>query len=132
MYCDAPATVQPSAGSVQTVTAISELLALPSPPDAVFAYNDSCALAAIRTIQQAGLRVPEDIAVIGFDDIAAAATSSPALATLAVDKEAMGEIGMRLLLEAAAGEAPKHVSAPVALIERASCAPLPILSTGTN
>ena len=115
-----------------TAAAITQLLGLASPPDAVFAYNDSCALAAIRTIQQAGLRVPEDIAVIGFDDIAAAATSSPALATLAVDKEAMGEIGMRLLLEAAAGEAPKHVSAPVALIERASCAPLPILSTGTN
>src|SRR5690242_3842851 len=46
-----------------------ELLALPEPPDAVFCFNDLLALGALRTLADAGLRVPEDVAVVGFDDI---------------------------------------------------------------
>ncbi len=115
-----------------TAAATTRLLALATPPDALFAYNDACALAAMRSLQQAGLRIPDDIAVIGFDDIAAAATSMPPLTTLSIDKVAMGEIGMRLLLAAAANAPPAHVSAPVALVERATCAPLPSLSLVAN
>jgi DNA-binding LacI/PurR family transcriptional regulator len=87
-------------------------------PDAVFAYNDAAALAALRVCQANGLRVPEDIAIVGFDDIAAAAHATPALTTLAVDKEALGRRGVELLLE----ETPlaNEIVLPVRLVERAS------------
>ncbi|MEZ2350641.1 LacI family DNA-binding transcriptional regulator [Caballeronia sp. RCC_10] len=68
-------------------------------PDAVFAYNDAAALAAMRVCLAHGLRVPEDIAFVGFDDIPAAAHSTPPLSTVAVDKEALGRRGVELLLE---------------------------------
>ncbi|VXC62910.1 Transcriptional regulator, LacI family [Burkholderia sp. 8Y] len=68
-------------------------------PDAVFAYNDAAALAAMRVCLAHGLRVPEDIAFVGFDDIPAAAHSSPPLSTVAVDKEALGRRGVELLLD---------------------------------
>jgi len=55
---------------------------LPQQPDAVFAASDAMALAAIRAIQEAGLCAPEDIAVLGFDAIPAAATSRPPLTTI--------------------------------------------------
>ncbi|WP_244814656.1 LacI family DNA-binding transcriptional regulator [Caballeronia sp. Lep1P3] len=68
-------------------------------PDAVFAYNDAAALAAMRVCLAHGLRVPEDIAFVGFDDIPAAAHSTPPLSTVAVDKEALGRRGVELLLD---------------------------------
>jgi LacI family repressor for deo operon, udp, cdd, tsx, nupC, and nupG len=48
---------------------VADLLALPDPPDAVFCYKDLLALGALRTILSHGLRVPDDIALVGFDDI---------------------------------------------------------------
>ena len=68
-------------------------------PDAVFAYNDAAALAAMRVCLAHGLRVPQDIAFVGFDDIPAAAQSTPPLSTVTVDKEALGRRGVDLLLE---------------------------------
>lgn len=68
-------------------------------PDAVFAYNDAAALAAMRVCLAHGLRVPEDIAFVGFDDVPAAAHSAPPLSTVTVDKEALGRRGVELLLE---------------------------------
>lgn len=87
-------------------------------PDAVFAYNDAAALAAMRVCQAFGLRVPQDIAIVGFDDIPGAAHATPALSTIAVDKEALGRRGVELLLE----EAPEtsELVLPVRLVERAS------------
>jgi DNA-binding LacI/PurR family transcriptional regulator len=90
------------------------------PPDGVFAFNDAAALAAMRVCQAHGLRVPEDVAIIGFDDIPAASHATPALSTIAVDKEALGRRGVELLLE----EAPEHneIVLPVRLVARASTA----------
>ena len=87
-------------------------------PDAVFAYNDAAALAAMRVCVAHGLRVPEDIAIVGFDDIAAAAHASPPLTTIAVDKAMLGRRGVELLLE----EAPDaiEISMPVRLVVRGS------------
>ncbi|WP_114809432.1 LacI family DNA-binding transcriptional regulator [Paraburkholderia kururiensis] len=87
-------------------------------PDAVFAYNDAAALAAMRVCLANGLRVPEDIAIVGFDDIPGAAHASPPLTTVAVDKEALGRRGVALLLEDAPGET--EIRLPVQLITRAS------------
>ncbi|WP_432722156.1 LacI family DNA-binding transcriptional regulator [Jeongeupia wiesaeckerbachi] len=97
--------------------AMRELLALPEPPDAVFAYNDAAALVALQTCRDAGLAVPGDIAVVGFDDIAAAAPAG--LTTLAVDKAALGRAGVDLLLNQA-GEGNRLQ--PVSLIVRTSTA----------
>ena len=89
-------------------------------PNAVFAYNDVAALAAMRVALARGLRVPEDIAFVGFDDIPAAAHATPALTTIAIDKEALGARGVQLLLEDTPGEL--TVRLPVTLVVRASTA----------
>ncbi|MGN6649548.1 LacI family DNA-binding transcriptional regulator [Trinickia sp.] len=87
-------------------------------PNAVFAYNDVAALAAMRVALARGLRVPEDIAFVGFDDIPAASHATPALTTLTIDKEALGARGVQLLLEDTPGEL--TVRLPVQLVVRAS------------
>jgi len=79
--------------------AMRQLLALPNPPDAVFAYNDETALHAMAACEEAGLRVPEDIRFVGYDNIAAAARGRPALTTIHVDKEALGREAVLCLLE---------------------------------
>ena len=99
-------------------------------PDAVFDYNDAAALAAMRVCVAHGLRIPEDVAFVGFDDIPAAAQSTPPLTTVTVDKEALGRRGVDLLLETAqnndASDADMDITTdtlvPVRLIPRASSA----------
>ncbi|WP_161881314.1 substrate-binding domain-containing protein [Deinococcus alpinitundrae] len=103
-------------------TAMLNLLALVEPPDAVFAFNDSTAIVALRTCQQAGLRVPQDIALVGFDDIDPAASLHPALSTVRVPKEALGARGVELLLELPDAPAATHIVVPSELIVRASSA----------
>ncbi|MEJ8797283.1 LacI family DNA-binding transcriptional regulator [Trinickia caryophylli] len=87
-------------------------------PNAVFASNDVTALAAMQVCLARGLRVPEDIAFVGFDDIPAAAHASPSLTTIAADKEALGARGVELLLD----DSPPgyEVLLPVELVARAS------------
>ncbi|SAL67689.1 LacI family transcriptional regulator [Caballeronia choica] len=90
-------------------------------PDAVFAYNDAAALAAMRVCLAHGLRVPQDIAFVGFDDIPAAAQSTPPLSTVTVDKEALGRRGVDLLLEDSPNTLdPADTLVPVNFIPRAS------------
>ncbi|HEY4068800.1 MAG TPA: LacI family DNA-binding transcriptional regulator [Burkholderiaceae bacterium] len=99
--------------------AMRELLKLRPRPDAVFAYNDMAALAAIRVCEAAGLRVPQDIAFVGFDDIPAAAYGSMGLTTLRVDKEALGRTGVEMVMR---GDAmPQDMVLPVELVVRDSC-----------
>lgn len=69
--------------------AVKELLSRRTPPDALFCFNDLLALGAIQALQEQGLKVPEDVAVVGFDDIEEAAYSSPALTTIAPDVDAL-------------------------------------------
>jgi LacI family repressor for deo operon, udp, cdd, tsx, nupC, and nupG len=76
----------------------SQLLRQRPQPDAVFVYNDCAALAAMQVCQDAGLRVPEDIAFVGFDDIPAASQGATPLTTLRVDKAALGRIGVELIM----------------------------------
>jgi DNA-binding LacI/PurR family transcriptional regulator len=92
--------------------ATRRLLALSPRPDALFCYNDSTALEAMQT----GLKVPADIAIVGFDDISGAAQAIPPLSSIAIDKEALGAAGVELLLEKQTAE---H-TLPVQLIVRES------------
>lgn len=66
---------------------------------AIFAYNDLLALGAMRACTERKLRIPQDVAIIGFDDIQFATMSTPALSTVQVDKYAIGEMAMRRLLD---------------------------------
>lgn len=99
--------------------AVGQLLALPEPPDALFCYNDSTALLAMRCCQDAELKVPTDISLVGFDDISAAAHAHPPLTTLRIDKEALGIAGVELLLRGQVGE-PEEKVLPVELVLRSS------------
>ncbi|AMP13009.1 LacI family DNA-binding transcriptional regulator [Collimonas pratensis] len=102
----------------QAAAAMQTLLLSGPPPDAIFCYNDATALAVMNVCQARGLRIPEDIAIVGFDNIDGAASAAPPLTTLAVDKEALGRMGMQLLLDDAPAQS--EVVLPVELIQRAS------------
>lgn len=75
------------------------LLAIDPRPTAIFAANDVLALGVIQAIQDAGLRVPDDIAVIGFDDITFASYAEIGLTTIAQPKYVMGEMAAKILIE---------------------------------
>jgi DNA-binding LacI/PurR family transcriptional regulator len=98
---------------------VEQLLALPHPPDAVFCYNDSAALVAMRCCLAKGLKVPHDIAIVGFDDISTAVLGHRPLTTLRIDKKALGALGVEMLLNGPHDE-PVEKIAPVELIIRAS------------
>jgi DNA-binding LacI/PurR family transcriptional regulator len=66
---------------------------------ALFAYNDLCAIGAIRALDEAGLRVPEDVSVVGFDDIPGASYSRPSLTTVRQPMQEMGQLAARTLLD---------------------------------
>jgi LacI family transcriptional regulator len=102
--------------------AMQELLSLPEPPTAVFAASDLMAAGAIRAIEQAGLEVPADIAVVGFDDIQLAAMMQPALTTIRQDKLGLGSAAAEALLRMIDldGAPPPGIVLPVELVVRAS------------
>jgi LacI family transcriptional regulator len=76
-----------------------ELLARKRPFTALFAYNDNAAIAAMRVFQDAGLRVPQDVSVVGFDDIHVAAYTDPTLTTVRQPLEKMGRIAASTILD---------------------------------
>lgn len=84
--------------------AMRTLLALPEPPTAVFVANDLMAMGAMEAARQWGIRVPEDLAVVGFDDIPVASWVRPRLTTVAQYPEEMGDTLVRALFERIDGE----------------------------
>jgi DNA-binding LacI/PurR family transcriptional regulator len=75
------------------------LLARKQPFTALFAYNDISAIGSIRAFQEAGLRVPDDLSVVGFDDIQSAAYINPPLTTVKQPLQKMGEIAARTVID---------------------------------
>ncbi len=80
------------------VLAMEQLLDLPEPPTAVFCYNDMTAIGAMSAVHARRLSVPEDISVIGFDDLAIASFLRPTLTTIRQPKERMGQMATEILL----------------------------------
>jgi LacI family transcriptional regulator len=78
--------------------AAAKLLDLPEPPTAIFAFNDNMAVAVLRETRKRGLRVPEDVSVVGFDDSEPAKIVSPALTTVRQPLAEMGRMAVSLLL----------------------------------
>ncbi len=72
---------------------------LPAQPDALFAASDMMAIGALRAIEEAGLRVPQDIAVVGFDDIPIASRTNPPLTTMAQPTQHCGAVAADLLID---------------------------------
>lgn len=93
--------------------AMHRLLASPTSPTAVFCRTDILALGALRAIRDMGLRVPEDIALIGHDDIVLAELSDPALTTVRIDTERIGQVATRMLLSALPDPATVEGDAPL-------------------
>jgi len=106
--------------------AMAALLDRDDPPDAVFCFNDTLALGALRMLADRGLRVPEDVAVIGLDDIQDGRFSVPTLSTIGPDKEYIARTAVRMLAErlgdGGGALAPRDVRAGFDLVVRGSTA----------
>ena len=103
---------------------MEKLLQIADPPTAVFCYNDMSALGALRTLCAQGIRVPADISLIGFDDLAIASYTSPLLTTVRQPKQQMGRIAMQMLLDTFSGvESKSSIKVEGELILRESTAP---------
>ena len=104
-----------------------KLLARKRPFTALFAYNDISAIGSIRAFQEAGLRVPEDVSVVGFDDIRIAVHNNPSLTTVRQPLEKMGEAAARTLLKRLEDHGPwvPKIAVDPELVVRDSTAPAP-------
>jgi LacI family transcriptional regulator len=85
---------------------MKRLLALQSPPTAVFASSDVMAIGALMAIQEEGLQVPNDVSLVGFDDIAEASTTTPKLTTVSQPKYQTGKVAAQLLFDRVEGTSP--------------------------
>jgi LacI family transcriptional regulator len=105
--------------------ATSELLALEERPTAIVAASDLMALAALQAIRDAGLEPGRDVAVVGFDDIEAAALAHPPLTTIRQDREKLGTIAAERAMELIEhpDTRPPDTILPVELVVRASTSP---------
>ena len=104
--------------------AMAILLDREEPPDGVFCFNDTLALGALRMLADRGVRVPEEVAVIGLDDVEDGRFSVPTLSTVGPDKEFIARTAVRMLGErlgdGGAALSPRDVRAGFALVARAS------------
>ena len=114
----------------QGAAGLRQLLALPNPPDAVFAAGDFSALGAMQEARRQGLRVPEDVAIAGFSNESFTLVAEPNITTVDQRCEEMGQAAVRLLLEAIDSKgvafAPRQVSLrPELLVRGSSLRPAP-------
>lgn len=106
--------------------ATQQILSRGQPFTALFAQNDQMAVGAIRTLREAGQQVPDDVSVIGYDDIPLASYFDPPLTTLRQPLQLCGERAVQLLVQSIQDPEypPEQVSIRAFLVERASCAAL--------
>ena len=104
-----------------------QLLARKQPFTALFAYNDISAIGAIWAFREAGLRVPEDVSVMGFDDIPAAAFNNPDLTTVRQPLERMGRIAAKTVIDQIEGNAEyvPEIAIEPEFVVRSSTGPAP-------
>lgn len=106
--------------------AMHDLLDSGVPFDAVFGFNDTLALGAVRVLQEAGLRIPQDVAVIGFDGLDETKYSLPTLSTVDPGRDAIADTAVRVLAERIANRdaqgPPREILTDFAIVERESTA----------
>ncbi|MFJ5708124.1 LacI family DNA-binding transcriptional regulator [Streptomyces sp. NPDC093105] len=100
--------------------AMDELLARHPDLDGVFAASDNMGVGALRTLRAAGRRVPDDLAVIGFDDLAVARIADPPLTTVHQPIEGLGREMARMLVALISGQDPTPLILPTRMVVRAS------------
>lgn len=125
---DPTLVIECDAGQAAGAQAMHNLLARREPPTAIFTHNDVLAMGVLHAIHSAGLRVPEDISVIGYDDITSAAYFSPPLTTVRSPKAEMGVLAGQTILQLVRQKEPlpiQKITLPVELVIRASTAPPP-------
>jgi LacI family xylobiose transport system transcriptional regulator len=104
-----------------------ELLRLPEPPTAIFAANDLQALGVYEAARQAGVRIPEELSVVGFDDLSFTQWSGPPMTTVHQPLVQMGAAAANLVLALAAGQQPEHTRIELAttlMIRSSTAAPM--------
>jgi LacI family transcriptional regulator len=109
-----------------------KLLALPQPPTAIFASNDVSAFGVMEAVREGGRRIPEDISILGFDDIPQAASVHPPLTTVRQPLEQMGRVATQMLLEYIHDpqRPAERKELATELVIRQSCQPLVTVSVG--
>ncbi|WP_434743975.1 LacI family DNA-binding transcriptional regulator [Micromonospora sp. SH-82] len=109
-------------------TAGTQLLALPDPPTAIFASSDQMALGVYEAVRKRGLRVPDDVSVVGFDDLPEVRWCSPPLTTVRQPLAEMGMLAARTVLRLAQGEkieSPRVELATELVVRDSAAAPRP-------
>jgi LacI family transcriptional regulator len=113
--------------SKPTTIAARELLSLPDRPTAIFAANDLSAVRVLEVAHEMGIRVPEELSVVGFDDVPEAAGTTPQLTTVAQPLHDMGAQALRMVVEMLRRGEPEqqYVHLPAHLVIRQSTGPAP-------
>ena len=103
--------------------AAKRMLQIKQLPTAVFCANDMVAIGVIRAINESGLKIPEDISVIGLDDIEMASYTTPPLTTIKIPKQELGKLAVKILIDRIEEEhvLPMRVDLPFELVVRESC-----------
>ena len=125
MPVDETLIVETGAAIPQGEAAALRLLDLPNPPTAIFSHSDMIALGVYSAARRRELRIPDDLSVVGYDDIDEAAYFNPPLTTVMYPKQAMGEGAARLLIRLMQSDSlpvPATTLLPIELVERASTA----------
>jgi LacI family transcriptional regulator len=100
------------------------LLALPQPPTAIVAGNDAQAFGVLQAMSERGLRAPDDVSVVGFDDVPVAAWATPPLTTVRQPLAAMAAAAFRMLYANPGGSSePHHIELATTLVVRDSTGP---------
>lgn len=113
-----PGNWEPSAGYEETMF----LMAMKSPPDAIFCANDLMAVGCYEALHELGKRIPQDVAVIGYDDRDIAQFLRPGLTTLILPQREMGALAAEILIDSAGGlnVGPAQLKVECPLVERGS------------
>lgn len=117
-----PRLIQPAHFEIESAeTAVNQLIASGAPFDGIVAASDLIALGAIRALRRAGRSVPQDVSVVGYDNVLLASYSQPALTTISQDMAKAGRIMVSKLVEAISGNLLQSERLPTELIVRESC-----------
>lgn len=104
-------------------------------PTAILCGNDLIALGAISALEQAGIRVPQDVSIVGFDDLVFARLASPPLTTAAVPRTTLGNLAFQIISKMAANDHPREESrllAPLLVVRGSTAPPRASLSRGSG
>jgi len=111
-----------------------DLLSLPDPPTAILGADDEIAVGVLATAHEMGVRVPEDLSVVGFDDTPQAAWTTPPLTSVHQHLGGMGRIAVQTVLSMSSGAKPasRHVELATSLTVRSTTGPAPHRAAGSS